>query len=65
MSSSTRHCTDDGFEEALAQHFERLAGKMKQPGFAEAVEKALFSGPEVLSQSYRPGTTETQEDCSD
>ena len=53
--------TSPDFDECLNQLFDELVVKMNQPGNGEAVDRALFGGPETLIKAYRPGETESQE----
>ncbi|TVS13814.1 MAG: hypothetical protein EA419_00790 [Wenzhouxiangella sp.] len=54
-----REPKDDDFARALSTRFDALVANMNQPGAPEAVDAALFADPDVLNDSYQPGTTET------
>jgi len=47
------------FKKELQRHFDNLTANMQRPGYAEAVESALFSDPDKLKQHYRPGFIES------
>lgn len=52
---------EDGFTQALSERFDDLVAKMNQPGAGKSTEAALFSSPDSLNKTYRPGTTETDD----
>ena len=61
MSANRSSADEDGFDEALTQRFDGLVANMQRLGFRKAIQKALFSGPDLLIQkNYRPGETETK-----
>ena len=49
----------DDFTRALGARFDALVATLNRPGAPEAVDAALFAGPDALNASYKPGTTET------
>jgi len=51
--------SDDGFTQALSQHFDELVADMNRPGAAQATNAVLFGSPASLNETYRPGDTET------
>lgn len=52
---------EDGFTQALSERFDDLVAGMARPGAGKATETALFSSPESLNKTYRPGSTESDD----
>ena len=53
--------SEDDFTQALSNQFDELVARMNQPGAGQATKAALFSSPDSLNKTYRPGTTETDD----
>lgn len=53
--------SEDGFTQALSDRFDDLVSRMNQSGAAKVTDAALFSSPDSLNKTYRPGKTETDD----